>query len=304
MPNDEPQILAAVRRYVMPERRYMKLHGWNIAHMGEEKRDEFGRSLAKAASRAADHEIIALLKSDWRASLAAAWLIAIDMRTGFRDIISNLLLQQEGSNQLKGYCFALTRFGSPADAEAISSYLDKSLRLQTRNHAETWALGGLLYLDAQLESSYADRFLATNAWPSWSSQEPDEYRLIQTLCNFANTYGSRSEQPGNNQDIRDRFDAWKPHHLPTPWLVVQGESERRRIDATLGAHLASISNDSLLEPLSIAKCRECHAVLFNTAPKHGDWIIMPPSSHANDKAEHSVISAIEELKTRLEHHSH
>ncbi|MFG2284553.1 DUF6000 family protein [Streptomyces sp. NPDC048595] len=275
MPNEDPEILAAVRRYVFPDRRYMKLHGWNIQHMNDQHRDDFGNSLAKAASQATDTELILLLNSDWRARLVAAWLIAMGEREEYRDLMKKLLLEGKGNNELKGFCFAITRFGTRADAEILSAYLSESLSPAHPLTAQEWALGGLFHLDERLGTSYASQFTGEHGpWKEWTGAEagPDTEGLIDFLSGFSEAHhvsapGERKTDSGNPLDA---YSSWQSHRLPTSCKVTTSEAARTRIDS----EVAELLDDYGLphaEPLSVAACEICRAVLFNTRPGAGDW---------------------------------
>ncbi|MFJ8075385.1 DUF6000 family protein [Streptomyces sp. NPDC096176] len=279
-PNDDPEILAAVRRYVLPDRRYMKLHGWNITHMSDGRRDAFGRSLAEAARDVTDAELISLLRGDWRASLTAAWLIGMDGRVAFRDLIGRLLLQRSAANPLRGYCFALVRFGTHEDAELLCSFLETSLSPDESVHAQNWALAGLQVLDVRLSTNYADRFLGTDIWARWSgySHGPEEEKLIRFLCSFGEAYGVsvRCGQAPYGSRIVQEFDEWAPHPLVPPWVLIPEESERGRFDTEVQDCFSGAGIVFRTRPIVVARCEACHALLVNVMLDSGGWVIVHP----------------------------
>ncbi|MFJ9612478.1 DUF6000 family protein [Streptomyces noursei] len=275
MPNDDPEVLAAVRRYVVPDRRYMKLHGWNIRHMNDERRDEFGRSLTEAASRATGAELIPLLKSDWRARLVAAWLIAIGGREEYRSLLRKLLLEAEGNNDLKGFCFAITQFGTHADAEILSDYLTKSLSPAHSLTAQEWALGGLLRLDEHLDTSYANHFTGKDGlWKRWADIEPgpEAKELIDFLSGVANVFKPESIAGQQTSEVSPlaAYDSWQSRRLPAPWHMLTSEAVRTRIDSEVEALLDTYDLRNT-EPLSVAACENCRANLFSARSEVGNW---------------------------------
>lgn len=95
--------------------------------MDEAERTSFLQLLAASARQATDDELATLLSSEWRARLTAAWLIGLDRREQFRARIGDLLLASEVSYAGQGYCFALARLGTTADAEVLAAYLNEYL---------------------------------------------------------------------------------------------------------------------------------------------------------------------------------
>jgi hypothetical protein len=182
--------MTAIRRYVAPRTgavaRYLKLLGGNFMTMDTVQRRLFLQQLAASARQASDHDLAVLLDSDWRSRLTASWLIALDRRQQFRQRIEELLLASELAYAGQGYCFALARFATTADADLLAAYLDAYLPQPDKRFDQHWALGALLYLDEQLTASRAARFLADGGlWQQWSTSEktPAELReLIRQLC--------------------------------------------------------------------------------------------------------------------------
>ena len=92
--HEDPELLELVRRYVTPQRRYLKLGG-GLLRMSEPERKEFLRALADAASTITAGELSVLLEGGWRERSTAAWLIAVAHRTEFRERLGELLLASE-----------------------------------------------------------------------------------------------------------------------------------------------------------------------------------------------------------------
>lgn len=120
--------------------------------------ESFAHHLIDDAATITDAELEALLGYEWRSRLTAAWLIGVDRRDRCRERIGDLLLASEVCFSGSAYCFALARFGTHADAEILTAYLDRYLPRTDLRYDQHAALGALLRLDAHLGTHHADRF--------------------------------------------------------------------------------------------------------------------------------------------------
>ncbi|MEU2244651.1 DUF6000 family protein [Streptomyces sp. NPDC018338] len=191
--DDESELLELIRRYVTPDRRYLKLGGGLLSRAGSE-RAEFARKLGEAAGEIRPSELSILLDGGWRERKTAAWLIAVSGRIEFRERLGELLLAGEGPYAGQAYCVALATFGTPADADLLVTYLDHYLRRPDLHYDQAPAIGALLLLDARLGAGQAARFLAPDGlWQHWidgppskTHDAPDRYcEFIRRLCVFA-----------------------------------------------------------------------------------------------------------------------
>jgi Family of unknown function (DUF6000) len=190
---DDIELMTAIHRYVTPRTgnvaRYLKLLNGNFMTMDKAQRTPFLQQLAASARQASDHDLAMLLDSDWRSRLTASWLIALDRRQQFRQQIGELLMASKLPYAGQGYCTALARFATAADAELLTSYLDTYLPQPDKRYDQHWALGALLYLDEQLTASRAGRFVTDGGpWQQWrtTAKTPAELReLIRQLCSTA-----------------------------------------------------------------------------------------------------------------------
>jgi len=160
--------------------------------------ERFAHHLIDDAATITDAELEALLGYEWRSRLTAAWLIGIDRRERFRKRIGDLLLASEVCFSGSAYCFALARFGTHADAEILTAYLDRYLPRTDLRYDQPAALGALLRLDAHLGTHHADRFTQPGGlWNQWvdalahlrghPAYTPVERRRSTDLqCEFAN----------------------------------------------------------------------------------------------------------------------
>jgi hypothetical protein len=187
---DEDDLLRSIRRYVTPDRRYLKVGGALVGMNGRD-RVRFLKTLGKAAGEISPRELGTLLAGGWRERKTAAWLIAVAGRTEFRERLGELLLASEGPYAGQAYCVALATFGTSADADLLVTYLDRYLRRPDLHYDQEAALGALLLLDAKLGADQAARFLAPHGlWQQWidgppskNRAAPDSYRkFIGRLC--------------------------------------------------------------------------------------------------------------------------
>ncbi|QFU90254.1 DUF6000 family protein [Amycolatopsis sp. YIM 10] len=149
--------------------RYGQLLHANFIGLGP-KREEFVRSLIEAAGQITDEELARLLDEDWRAKITAAWLIGVGRRAGFRQRIGELLLESEYVFAGQGYCYALARLATTADAAVLATYLDRYLARPDLRYDQEWALVALRRVDAALGQRYATQFTWPGGpWHAWAA---------------------------------------------------------------------------------------------------------------------------------------
>lgn len=193
---DDPELMTAIRRYVTAggngaDVRYIQLLGGSFTDMDKAQRGPFLQQLGQSAREASDHDLAMLLDSEWRSRLTASWLIGLTRRQQFRERIGDLLLASELTYAGQGYCLALARFATAADAELLAAYLDVYLPQHDKYYDQAVALGALLYLDQQLKTDHATRFLADGGlWQHWAAlwpwATPAKLReWIRELCSAA-----------------------------------------------------------------------------------------------------------------------
>lgn len=187
----DPELQELVRRFVRPDRRYLRLGG-SLHRLSAVERSTFVRDLAQAAYEITPAELGILFEGGWRERKTAAWLVAVAHRTEFRDLIGRLLLASGGPYAGAAYCVALAKFGTAADAELLAAYLDHYLSRPDLDYDQPIVLGTLLYLDGILGSESASRFIAPGGpWDRWlearvvAALDPDDCRQgMQQLCAF------------------------------------------------------------------------------------------------------------------------
>jgi hypothetical protein len=193
--HEDPELLALVRRYVTPERRYMKLGG-SLLRMQSPEYDRFMRDLCEDAGLITPDEIATLLEGGWRERRTAAWLVAVSRRTEFRERLGELLLASEVCCVGLAYSVALASFGTASDADLLAAYLDRYLRRPDLAYDQTVVMGALQFIDLNLGGGgQADRFREPGGlWQQWlqdaphmqgdSDPTPSFLSLIRRLCAF------------------------------------------------------------------------------------------------------------------------
>lgn len=113
-----------------------------------------------------------------------------------------MLLASELTYAGQGYCVALARFETTADAGILCTYLDRYFPQVDLYYDQHWAMGALLYLDQRLNSDHASRFLTPGGlWQrsAMRARDPaDERRRIDGVCAFASAcMGETPDGPGD-----------------------------------------------------------------------------------------------------------
>ncbi|MFF2959421.1 DUF6000 family protein [Streptomyces sp. NPDC057963] len=164
MPSQHPEEIGygyVIERYAARKdsghARYLVLKSGRFLRPEWPHAERFAHHLIDDSATITDAELEALLGCEWRSRLTAAWLIGVGRRATFRERSGDLLLASEFCFSGSAYCFALARFGTHADAEILTAYLDHYLPRTDLRYDQPAALGALLRLDAQLGTHHADR---------------------------------------------------------------------------------------------------------------------------------------------------
>ncbi|GHF07293.1 hypothetical protein E5082_14520 [Streptomyces griseoluteus] len=193
-PRDDAELLALVRRYVTPERRYLKLGG-SLLRMPSPASDRLMRDLREDAGLITPSEIAKLLEGSWRERRTAAWLVAVSRRTEFREDVGRLLMASEVCCVGVAYSVTLASFGTARDADLLAAYLDRYLRRPDLPYDQTVVMGALQFIDLNLGGGQADRFREPGGlWQQWLQDAPhtqaawdpapSNLSLIRRLCAF------------------------------------------------------------------------------------------------------------------------
>ncbi|MET9736312.1 DUF6000 family protein [Streptomyces sp. NPDC006458] len=190
--HEDAELLALVRRYVTPERRYLKLGG-TLLNMRDPEYHRFLRKLGEDAQVVTAQEIDTLLEGSWRERRTATWLVAVSRRTEFRERLGELLLASEVCCAGLSYCVALAGFGTSRDADLLAAYLDRYLRRPDLGYDQGVVMGALMFVELNLPGDRAARFLRPGGlWHKWlqdaphmrSTEDPGPHvlSLIRRLC--------------------------------------------------------------------------------------------------------------------------
>ncbi|MFH8569302.1 DUF6000 family protein [Streptomyces sp. NPDC017993] len=187
--HEDSELRELVHRYVVTDRRYLRLGGSLLRLEGRE-RTRFAQELAEAAEEITPRELGILLDGGWRERKVAAWLIAVAGRTTFRDRLGQLLLASEVCYAGEAYCIALAAFGTAEDAVPLIDYLDRYLARPYLHYDQPFAIGALLHLDATRATGNATRFLTPHGpWARWNAGrdiDPRSFqRIVGSFCEFA-----------------------------------------------------------------------------------------------------------------------
>ena len=122
-----------------------------------------------------------LAQFDWRPRTVGAFLVALDARTQFEELVGRLLLRSDVCYAGRAYCIALARLNTPNAVDFLCRYLRYYL---TRN--ELWfdqaeALAALIYLDDVNGSQHSRVF--DELWRNFVNDKPN-WNLAETCSRF------------------------------------------------------------------------------------------------------------------------
>ncbi|MET8540182.1 DUF6000 family protein [Kitasatospora sp. NPDC004799] len=188
--SSDPELLDVIERYVKPTTndtaRYLHLLHANFTRADEGERTLLLQSLRSAAEAVTDEELEVLLESEWRSRLTAAWLIGVNRRQYFRDVLGELLLASRLCFSGQGYCFALARFCTEEDALYLAAYLERHLQQPDCQYDQHWAISALLHIDSRTGTGHASRFLTPGGlWHLWNDAQArptQPSRFMDGLC--------------------------------------------------------------------------------------------------------------------------
>lgn len=161
--------------------RYLKLlNGGFLYRGGPWRRRWFLWRLRVDSRRISDADLRALLSSDWRARLTAAWLIAASGREQFVGELGALFTQSAVVFSGQGYAIALAAIGGTDSADQLDRYLSEWLPRTECRYDQDWAMGALAYLDSVTGTTRATRFTDSGAWDGWAD-EFDDLTTMTTL---------------------------------------------------------------------------------------------------------------------------
>jgi hypothetical protein len=170
-------------RWVTPF--YVRLLHGNFRHflLAEEVSDERGQMISAFQDCLAtvDPTVVAALlhQPDWRVRLAGSWYAGLRDWPQFTDELGAMLVESQMCFAGQGYCVALACFADAASATHLCRYLDVWLPRVENRYDQDWALPALVWVDQQLGTNYAARYLAPGGlWEQWAGlQERQDYYL-------------------------------------------------------------------------------------------------------------------------------
>jgi uncharacterized protein DUF6000 len=169
---DERRLRRAAQRWVYRGQRYRHLMIGAFV-MPRFRQRWFQWRLRRAGRRAPAEDLALLLRAGWRERLTATWLIAAGRRADLRPVMERGILGDEPSGYRWSYCPAFACLGTEDDARILVSYLAQALSLPPEDEGfvtqcQPEALATLMYLDQQLGTGHAQRFLADGSpWERW-----------------------------------------------------------------------------------------------------------------------------------------
>ncbi|MGW0122123.1 DUF6000 family protein [Streptomyces sp. NPDC003327] len=215
----DPELQQLIRRFVAPDRRYLRLGGSCLRMSGAE-RELFMRGLVESAREITPAELGILLEGGWRERKTACWLIAVARRTEFRGRLGELLMGSPGPYGGSAG-LALATFATEADADLLCAYLDRCLSQPDVPYDQGFAVSTLLHLDAVLGTERAAPYLADGGlWRQWiafapnRARDPREYQqVVARLCSFA---GECAELLAAGDQMWADHECPEPHGARTP----------------------------------------------------------------------------------------
>lgn len=166
--------------------RYFHLMGTSAIMMRRPRQRVFQWRLRRAGRRVPVRDLMLMLEAGgWREQLTANWLIAAGRREEMRPAIERGLLGDHPYRSRGYFCIPLACLGTETDAQILVTYLDWALTLPPEpegfgNHCQAGALANLVYLDRQLGTPYAQRFLGDDGpWRRWLGSEDDTLEELQ-----------------------------------------------------------------------------------------------------------------------------
>ncbi|UNS97259.1 DUF6000 family protein [Streptomyces tubbatahanensis] len=279
MPNDDLQLLALTRRYVIPGRPYMKFQGWNLRQMSDVAQSEFGERLGKTAQDVEDEGLARLLSGDWRAKITASWMIAMSSRDWFEGLLGRLLLNGRDGRAALGYVLALTSFGRAQGVQCLRDYVRRGAESNERGASYEWAIAGWKYRQNSRTTPSREGssfILPEDGWMD-SLPSPPEAELISFLCGFVDRFGEKSVRADSRFDPQETFAPLSECSMPggETWGIVPDEGARMELDRRFTSHPGVTRELRAAVPLAVAADGDFCTALYglNPAAGAGRWVV-------------------------------
>jgi hypothetical protein len=117
------------------------------------------RVLLSQAREISPELIAALLAQvNWRPRLVGAFLVALEQRADFEEIVGRLLLRSDVCYAGRGYCLALARLNTLGALRFLQDYLRYYLTRVDLHFDQAVALAAVTHLDRVNDTRHADEF--------------------------------------------------------------------------------------------------------------------------------------------------
>lgn len=299
---------SAVRRYVNPDRRYLRLLHGHLLRLAEPERTGFFRALGRDAAAAGDADLSLMLgaSSGWRERLTAGWMAGIGARTGFREQIGGLLIESAQVYAGQGYCFALACFATADDADLLCAYLDKYLRRPDLVYDQRWAMSALLHIDATLSTRFAEPYLPPGGlWFQWSRAEDAHTTLERGTEHLAALVSMRTEIAAARTSAAETTIDGGP--LPGGWIPLSAD-RATGLDAELSRELGEQHILQGIPTTAVARCEVCDTVLFRLDEDPVGWAIIhltwPSEAERGPFPMWETCASTETALARIQKHGH
>jgi hypothetical protein len=122
-----------------------------------------------------------LVEPNWRPRQVGAFLVALDRRRGFEDLVGRLLLRSDVCYAGRGYCVALARLNTPGAVDFLQQYLGYYLTRRDLWFDQAVALAAVRHLDKVNGTVHARAF--DQLWSDFVGDKPN-WDLERTSLHF------------------------------------------------------------------------------------------------------------------------
>ena len=127
-------------------------------------------------------ELIAALLAqfNWRPRIVGAFLVALEQRPEFEDLLGKLLLRSDVCYAGRGYCLALARLNTRGALRFLQEYLRYYLTRVDLYFDQASALAAVTYLDSVNDTRHADEF--AEPWTQFVRDKDKEGWNFDAAC--------------------------------------------------------------------------------------------------------------------------
>jgi Family of unknown function (DUF6000) len=148
-----------ITKWVAPY--YLKILHANYAEIeSAQERVEFNQQVITALAAVNEEVVIRLLQEGWREKLTGSWLCGLKNWQQFTPLLGALLVESR------------TCFATEESAAFLVTYLDTYLPRLDLQYDQHWAMPALLWVDEQLGTTYAQKFLVPGGlWEHYTADK-------------------------------------------------------------------------------------------------------------------------------------